>query len=124
MDTCFSCYAQALAPMLHPYASDLAWLGVQLGLVERLMTHWQATLDNRWLTVSYEAIVEDHEVLARSIIDFCGLAWDERCLHHHRTADHAHTLSYDQVRRPIYKTSVGRAARFDKHLGPLRKAAR
>ena len=124
MDTCFSCYTQALAPMLHPYASDLAWLGVQSGLVESLMTHWQETLDNPWLTVSYEAIVEDHEGVARSIIDFCGLPWDERCLHHDRTADHAHTLSYDQVRRPIYTTSVGRAARFAKHLGPLRDALR
>ena len=30
------------------------------------------------------------------------------------------TLSRDQVNRPIYRSSMGRWRRFEKHLGPLR----
>lgn len=122
MDTCFSCFAHALAPTLHPYASDLSWLGHQYRLVERLLLHWRATLDLPWLTVEYEDLVEHPEPATRRIIEFCGLEWDERCLRFHEAAGHAHTLSYDQVRRPVYRSSVGRAKHFEAHLGPLREA--
>lgn len=29
------------------------------------------------------------------------------------------TLSYDQVRRPVYKSALARWKRYEKHLGPL-----
>ena len=32
------------------------------------------------------------------------------------------TLSYDQVRRPIYKSALGRADHYAEFLGPLREA--
>jgi hypothetical protein len=32
------------------------------------------------------------------------------------------TLSFKQVRQPIYKTSVARAKKFEKHLGPVYEA--
>ena len=34
----------------------------------------------------------------------------------------AMTLSYDQVRLPIYSSSIGRWRRFERHLGPLQEA--
>jgi hypothetical protein len=32
------------------------------------------------------------------------------------------TLSYDQVRRPIYKSAVQRYEKYEAHLGPLKQA--
>jgi hypothetical protein len=32
------------------------------------------------------------------------------------------TLSYDQVRRPIYKSAVQRYRKYEAHLGPLKQA--
>lgn len=122
LDTCFSCFAHPLEPLLHPYASDLRSLGVMYRLVERLMAHWKEALDLPFLTVGYEELVENQDPQSRRIVEFCGLPWDERCLRFYETAGPAHTLSYDQVRRPIYRTSAGRAARFQRHLGPLREA--
>jgi tetratricopeptide (TPR) repeat protein len=122
MDTCFSCFARDLVPELNPYASDLRWLGLMFRQRERLMAHWQRELDLSILTVQYEALVEDQAGVSRRIIEFCGLDWDDRCLRYYERADPAHTLSYDQVRQPIYTTSVGRARRFERHLGPLREA--
>lgn len=29
------------------------------------------------------------------------------------------TLSYSQIRQPIFRSSLGRAAKFEKYLGPL-----
>jgi hypothetical protein len=32
------------------------------------------------------------------------------------------TLSYDQVRRPMYRSAVGKWRRYEAHLGPLNDA--
>ncbi|MEJ2552739.1 MAG: hypothetical protein P8079_01685 [Gammaproteobacteria bacterium] len=50
------------------------------------------------------------------------MPWDERCLRHHENARFVNTVSYDQVRKPIYQSSIGRWRRFEAHLGPLQKA--
>ena len=80
------------------------------------------TLTIDFMTVQYEAVVDDQEAMSRTIIDFCGLPWDDACLRYYESSRQSRTLSYDQVRRPIYKSSVGRAERFAAHLGPLRNA--
>ena len=60
-----------------------------------------------------------HEAL---LGQFVGLPWDERCLRFHENPRYVHTTSYDQVRRPIYTSSVGRWRRFAHQLSPLRQA--
>ena len=122
LDTCLSCYMQTLSPRKHPYASDLRNLGLVYRQYERLMCHWQGVLDLQMMTVSYEELVADQEGVSRAIVDFAGLEWDDQCLRFHESQRDVMTLSYDQVRRPIYTTSVGRHQHFEAHLGPLREA--
>ena len=62
--------------------------------------------------------VEDAKTMASSV----GLPWDDACLQFHKAKRHEKTLSYDQVNKPIYKTSVGRAERYGALLDPLREA--
>lgn len=122
LDTCLSCYTQTLSPRKHPYASDLRNLGLVYRQYERLMRHWQDVLDLRMMTVSYEDLVADQEGVSRAILDFAGLEWHDDCLRFHESPRDVMTLSYDQVRRPIYKTSVGRHQHFEAYLGPLKEA--
>jgi tetratricopeptide (TPR) repeat protein len=122
LDACMSCYASHLMPPRHAYASDLRHLGLAYREYERLMSHWQEVLDLPILEVRYEELVADPLRVGRQIVEFCGLAWDERCLTFHESGRFAYTLSYDQVRRPIYDSSIGRAGHFQRHLGPLREA--
>ncbi len=56
------------------------------------------------------------------MIEFCGLAWDPRCLDFHNTTRPVHTASSYQVRQPLYKESIGRWRHYEKHLGPLKEA--
>ena len=63
--------------------------------------------------------IEDQQRVTREIIDFCGLAWDDRCLRFHEQRRVVQTASYEQVTKPIYTTSVARYKRFENHLGPL-----
>ncbi len=74
------------------------------------------------MTVSYEDLVTNQEAVSRRIIDFIGLPWDDRCLRFHESSFQTRTLSLEQVRRPIYRTSVKRSDRFGRRLDPLRTA--
>jgi hypothetical protein len=56
------------------------------------------------------------------MVAYCGLAWDERCLAFHQNERSVRTASATQVRRRIYRSSVQRWRRYEKHLGPLMDA--
>ncbi|HTR00723.1 MAG TPA: sulfotransferase, partial [Candidatus Acidoferrum sp.] len=73
----------------------------------------------RIFDVRYEELVDDLEGVARRIVARCGLAWDPRCLDFHRNTRAVRTASAMQVRRPIYRSSVGRWRQYRKFLGPL-----
>jgi tetratricopeptide (TPR) repeat protein len=119
LDTCFSCFQTPLWATVHPYATDLANLGVVFLAYERIMRHWRDTLEIPMLEVQYEALVADQEATTRRLLEFCGLDFDERCLRYYEVRGPVQTASYDQVNRPIYSSSVGRHKNFESHLGPL-----
>lgn len=106
-----------------PYSYSLEHLGRAQRTYERLMDHWHTVLDVPMLKVNYEDIVEDQEGWSRKILDFLGLDWNESVLRFHEVGEKkgsdVPTLSYAQVRQPIYKTSVGRAKKFEQHIQPL-----
>ena len=118
MDTCLSCYFQDFS-RAQPYTYDLTHLGLFYRDYQRLMAHWKETLSIPILDVSYEELVSDQEAMSRRMIEFCGLDWDDSCLQFHQTERFVGTASYDQVRRPIYNTSVKRWEKYKTHLGPL-----
>jgi tetratricopeptide (TPR) repeat protein len=121
LDTCVSCYAQSFKQPL-TYAYDLTDLGHYFGQYRRLMTHWRAQLPLALFEVDYEDLVADQERVSRELIGFCGLEWEPACLAFHQTKRPVRTASLNQVRRPIYGSSVGRWRNFDRHLTPLKAA--
>ena len=121
MDTCLSIYFQFFN-RTHNYATDLDALGHFYGQYSRLMAHWKSVLDIPILDVNYEKLIADSESVSRSMVDFCGLDWDEQCLSFHKSERWVATASYDQVRQPIYTQSVGRWRNYEKYLEPLTRA--
>jgi tetratricopeptide (TPR) repeat protein len=121
VDTCLSIYFQPFMQH-HDYATDLGHIGNYFREYLRLMAHWRGVLRIPLLDLRYEDLVENQEEKVRHLLDFCGLPWDERCLRHHESGRIARTFSYDQVRQPIYKTSIARWKRYEKHLRPLIEA--
>ena len=71
------------------------------------------------IDVQYEDVVADTEKEARRIIASLGLEWDPRCLKFYETERRVTTSSVDQVRQPIYTSSVARWKRFGDHVTPL-----
>jgi hypothetical protein len=122
LDTCLSCYTRHLNLNRMTYARNLEHLGLVYREHERLMEHWKSTLDLPFLTVQYEELVAEQERVSRQVIEFLGLPWDDRCLRYWENDRAVMTLSYDQVNKPIYDSSIGRWKNYERHLGPLKKA--
>jgi len=118
-DTCLSCFTTHFTRgQEHTY--DLAELGRYYRHYRELMAHWHDVLPpGRIMDVRYEELVADPENTVRHIVSHCGLAWDARCLDFHRTERAVRTASAIQVRKPIYRDSVGRWRKYEAYLGPL-----
>jgi tetratricopeptide (TPR) repeat protein len=121
LDTCLSCYFHDFTGY-HPYAYRLESLGFYYRQYQRLMHHWRTVLSLPMLDVVYEDLVAGPKAATRQLLAFCGLDWDERCLRFYESERIVHTSSYQQVRRPIYKRSLGRWRQYVEHLEPLRRA--
>jgi tetratricopeptide (TPR) repeat protein len=85
----------------------------------RLMEHWRRVLPVPMLEVDYEALVPNLETNARTIVAWCGLEWDPACLEFHKTRRPVRTSSVEQVRQPVYSSSVGRWKNYERSLAPL-----
>ncbi len=121
-DACLSSYFQFFGGF-HPHSHDLYNLGRFYRDYERLMAHWHTIADDLGvsiLDVNYSGIVGDLDTNAKAIIDHVGLEWDDACLRFDRVQKAARTASNDQVRRPIYTSSLDRASNYERHLSPLR----
>ena len=118
IDTCLSCFFQNFGNP-HPFALDLRHLGQYYREYQRLMAHWASVLPVPLFELRYEELTADQEATSRRLITFCGLDWDERCLHFHDTPRVVRTASILQVRLPMYRSSVGRWKRYQRHLQPL-----
>jgi tetratricopeptide (TPR) repeat protein len=119
-DVCLSCHMQDFFDF--PASCDLGILGRYHRDYERTMAHWRTVLPIPILEVSYEQLVEAPERISREIVEFCGLSWDPACLRFHENQRAVYSSSATQVRRPIYKTSIGRWKNYEAHLHPLLEA--
>lgn len=118
MDNCLSIYSQHFNSF-HSYSNDLENLGRYYRQYLGLMDHWKKQLRIPMMEVKYEELVADQERISREMIEFCELGWDERCLRFHESKRVVTTLSYDQVRRPMYNKSVARWRPYEPYLEPL-----
>ncbi len=122
LDTGLSCFQQNFRSEGMDFTRDLAHIGVQQQACWRLMGHWRENLSLPIHVVDYEHLVENLETDARALIEFMGLDWEPACLDFHLSNRRVKTASYEQVRKPIYTSSVGRWRNYEPWLGPLKMA--
>ena len=118
IDTCLSCYLTGFAAA-NEFSFDLGHLGAYYRDYRRLADHWKTVLSVPILEVRYSDVVFDTEGQARRMLEFLELPWDERCLTFYENRRRVSTASEDQVRRPVYASSIGRWKNYEKHLTEL-----
>jgi tetratricopeptide (TPR) repeat protein len=122
LDTCLSAYTKLFKDDM-PYSYDLGELGRYYRKQEELMAHWRDVLPAGVMkTVTYEDVVDNLPRMAREVIGFLDLPWNEACLNFHESSRPVRTASVVQVRKPVYNSSVERWRRHEKELQPLLRA--
>jgi len=118
IETCLSCFSINFANQRFTF--NLAELGRYYRGYAMLMRHWKKTLPAGVIfDVRYEAVVQDFERSARAIVAHCALDWDDECLRFYEAERPVRTASVEQVRRPIYHSSVRRWRPDSETLRPL-----
>jgi hypothetical protein len=114
LDTCLSCFTTGLPGF--PFTNDLTDLATFCREYRKVMDHWHSAVRWPMIEVQYERLIEDLEGETRRLLQLLDLPWEERCLEFHRNERNVGTASLDQVRRPIYTSSIGRWKHYEKHL--------
>lgn len=117
LDTCVSLYFHYFQALTCSF--DLRELGQYYLDYRRLMDHWEALFPDGIFEVRYEELVNDPERITKGLVDYVDLPWDGRCLEFYKNTRAIMSPSNIQVRHPVYKVSVDRWKRYEKHLGPL-----
>lgn len=118
LDSSFGSYKQLFAKG-QAWSYDLADIGEYYLQYERLIGHWNAVLPGKVLDVHYEDVVDDLETEVRRILGHCGLPFEAQCLRFYETDRAVKTASSEQVRKPIYRSSVGLWRNYEHRLAPL-----
>jgi tetratricopeptide (TPR) repeat protein len=118
LDSCLGSFKQLFAKG-QTFSYDLSELAEYYLQYDRLMTHWNEVLPGKVLEVRYEDVVNDLDTQVRRVLQHCGLPFEEQCLHFHETDRAVKTASSEQVRKPIYSSSVNLWRNYEQHLEPL-----
>ena len=117
-DTCVSCYFTDFS-VGNEFSFEIAHVASYWRDYRRLMDHWKNVLKVPILDVGYEDVVADKETQTRRMLEFLDLSWDPSCLEFHQNKRYVTTASREQVRRPIYTSSVSRWKNYEKFIREL-----
>ena len=118
LDSCLGSFKQLFASG-QPFSYDMTELGEYYLQYQRLMDHWHRVLPGFVLDVNYEDVVADLETQVRRLLEFCDLPFEVNCLRFHETVRAVKTASSEQVRQPIYSSSVNLWRNYEDQLESL-----
>jgi hypothetical protein len=77
-------------------------------------------LGDQAMPVRYEEIVDDLPTVARSVLGFLGVGFEENVLrfYEHARTKRVNSPSQAEVKKPVYRTAVGRWRNYEKYLEP------
>ena len=122
LDTCVSIYKTRFTRGSIEYGYDMSEIGRYYRLYDDLMGHWNRILAVPPTPIAYEDLVTDLRGETERLLAALGLDWADTCARYYETQRSVLTASVAQVRRPLYSSSIGYAARFGPALEPLRRA--
>lgn len=118
LDSCYGSFKQLFASG-QPFTYDLTEIGEYYLEYHKLMNHWHEVCPDFVLDVNYESVVANLDDEVRRILEFCELPFEEDCLRFHETERAVKTASSEQVRKPIYSSSVNLWRNYEDNLEEL-----
>ncbi|MBS0411214.1 MAG: sulfotransferase, partial [Proteobacteria bacterium] len=117
-DNCFAMFS-TLFGSAYPYSYDLAELAHYYRAYADLMDHWRDVAGDVLLEIPYDGLTADPARHGASMARHLDIAWSDDMTRVEDNRRASATASAAQVRRPIFRTSVGRWRNYERHLAPL-----
>lgn len=114
LDNCFSIYERKFQGQM-PWAYEWRELLDYYDLYDEQMHIWNNQFGNIF-NIQYEDIVGNIEMHIKEMLKFCDLEFEESCVKFYENKRTVITASFDQVRKKIYTTSIGRSKDFVKYI--------
>ena len=121
-DTALSIYRNYFETGRHGYSNSLMDIARYMATMEEMVAFWREKRPDSFVELSYEELVTNPEPQIRSLLDYCGLEWDEACLSPQNNERTVKTLSISQVRAPISAKSVGGWRKYETELAEFTRA--
>jgi tetratricopeptide (TPR) repeat protein len=120
-DVVVSCFMQALP--LTPISSAYLSIEGTVNQYANVMGFWLEMLPRmgaQWMHVRYEELVDDLPAVARSVLGFLGVGFEDNVLkfYEHASKKRVNSPSHADVKKPLYRTAVGRWRNYQKYLEP------
>jgi len=117
----WSLYRQFFSDSFH-FSYDLETIGRYYNDYVGLMDHWHTVLPKQILSIGYEELVNDLPATVDTLLQHCGLKFEDACLNFHLNRRAVATPSAEQVRQPLYTDALEHWKNFDAFLSPLKRA--
>lgn len=121
-DVCLSCFMQAHFPIS---AGSVSYLSLEdtVEAYTHVLGLWKTLaplINNPWLEVRYEDMVDDLELTSRKVLDFLGVSWNPDVLrfYEHAQKKRVRSPTYADVANPVFKRALGRWRNYRKYLEP------
>lgn len=102
------------------YAESLETMAEHYAGADALLQHYKAVLPlGPFTEVKYESLVDDLAGELFRLLDLAGLPFEPACVAFHENPRQSHTISYRQIKQPLYKTSLARFKNFMPYLEPI-----
>jgi tetratricopeptide (TPR) repeat protein len=116
-DTCYSCFKQLFENI--NFADDQDDLAQFYNSYVQLMNFWNSSLKNFVCNVVYEELIENPRSNIQTMLNFCDLDFEEKCLNFNKNKSAVRTMSISQVKLPFYKGSINSYKKYEKDLSKL-----
>tara|TARA_Y100000590_G_scaffold27221_1_gene30537 strand:- start:1998 stop:3545 length:1548 start_codon:yes stop_codon:yes gene_type:complete len=120
VDTCWSNFKNYFAGQIN-FSNNLEDLAKYYNQYEIIMKFWEKYFSNNIYNLNYENLVNNSETEIKNLIKFCELNWDPNCLKHYENKRMIKTVSFNQARKPIYKSAIKSSNVYEKYLDKLVK---
>ncbi len=91
----------------HPYAYSFNDLKKYYNGYQEIMDHWKKIFKDEIYEIKYENMINNPKESIKKLLKYCELDWEEDCLFFYKNKRLVDTISTSQVRKPVYKNSIG-----------------
>ena len=118
IDVCVSCYFQNFG-LRHGYTCDMKTLQSAYEYYDEVLSFWRSNSSISICDANYEDMVFNSKDEISKILNYLDLSWSDECLQHQKSNRLVNTASFDQVRQPIYSSSIGKWKNYEEHIPEL-----